>query len=202
MRRWGPLFLIVLGLTAMACGDDAPPSDATDDSSARPASTQQSAAPQDTPPGGEVFTDPEGTYEIDVGPTWSMGDASALGAQAAEIEFWDVGSRAEGLQPNINIQTQATGGMSLEEFLRISTEGPTAVPNIIESDVTTSSSGDPMILLEYQTRVLPDVPQQHLTAVAIASGADTVLATFTAANAAYDELIAEVEPYLLTLRAR
>jgi hypothetical protein len=146
---------------------------------------------------GEVFEDPQGSYEIEVDPDWD----AQHGTFAAEIEAWIVGESREGFAPNVNVLTQLAPGLDMSAYLDRSIEqGPSALPDfeLLNSEVVDGTESE-LGLLEY-TGTQNGRPLHFLATVAVRDGT-AVVATFTAPPGIFDETRGEVEPYLLTLRA-
>jgi hypothetical protein len=149
----------------------------------------------DEPTDGVPFTDPEGDYSMQVGPDWVQSEVTPV----AGVEVWSIGTPEDGFAPNVNVLTQPTGGVSIEDFLEISLEGPTAVPNASASGIVEGPLGQELAVIEYATDPVAGAPSLRLLAVATMSGDDALLATFTAPDDRFDELLPDVEPYLFTL---
>jgi hypothetical protein len=174
---------LALGLVACSGSDDG------EDEAARSDPNTQVA--------GQVFEDPQGSYEIEVDPDWE----AHHGEIAEDVEVWVVGPSEDGFAPNVNTLTQAAPGVDLSEYLDISVEqGPSFVPDfeLLDSDVVEGSESE-LGLLEY-TGTQDDRPLHFLATVDVQDGT-AVVATFTAPPGVFDESRGEIEPYLLTLRA-
>jgi hypothetical protein len=150
-----------------------------------------------TPAVGEVFEDPQGSYEIEVDPDWD----AQHGTFAAEIEAWIVGDPQDGFAPNVNVLTQLAPGLDLSTYLdRSSEQGPSLIPDfeLLNVDVVDGIGSD-LGLLEYEG-TQNGRPLHFLATVAVGDGT-AVVATFTAPPDVFDESRGDIEPYLLTLRA-
>jgi hypothetical protein len=157
----------------------------------------RSGAETSGPKGGKPFSDPEGTYELVVGPDW----VPRHGTIAAEVEVWQVAEPADAFAPNVNVLTQVFDG-DLAEYLDLSIEsGDTLIEDfrLIDRKVVEGTSGERLGVLEYtgsqQGRQL-----HFLQTIAVGSGT-AVVATLTAPEDRASDLRGDVEPYLLTLRA-
>lgn len=197
-----------------ACGDD--DGDVTAGSSAPPTTAARPGGNQaatTTPPDtaspdagsttlpeadGDDFTDPEGAYEIVIDPEWERDDGRA----DPGIEFWLVAKEFDGFFPNVNLLTQTvTLGMKLDTYLDVSVEGLDDYiddAEMIDRRTVEGTAGDELGLLEY-TGAVNDI-DLHFLQLVVVEGDEAVVATFTAPDGRFEDLRAEIEPYLHTLR--
>jgi len=165
-----------------------------------PPTTVASSAPADTGspgPPGESFVDPEGAYRITVPGTWE----ARHGAIAEGIEVWLAGEVEDGFGPNVNVLTQTTGGMTLDEYTESSiANAPTFVKDfeVLDSRRETGPNGTELAILEYSGEAGTDRPLRFLAVWTVNDG-QAVVATFTTTPERYEAQREDVLPYLLTL---
>ena len=162
----------------------------SDDSEGDPARTSSN-----TQTAGQVFEDPQGSYEIEVDPDW----VAYHGTDAAEVEVWFVGESREGFAPNVNILTAP--GLDLSQFIDDVIEQTSSLMDdfeLLDREVVDGIEAE-LGLLEF-TASDSGRSVQILSTVAVRDGT-AVMATFTAPPNVFDDLRREVEPYLLTLRS-
>jgi hypothetical protein len=156
------------------------------------ATTDTIAAPTD----GRTFRDPDGRFVLEIGPSWQENDQGLNGAV-----MWRVGDIRDQFQPNVNILTERTGRRPMQEYLDLSTRGISAMVPTAEmgdSSVVKGSVGQELGILEYRADLAGR--ELHFLAVAVALNDGFGVATFTTGEDSFDEVRAEVEPYLRTLR--
>ena len=147
-------------------------------------------------PGAVAFTDPQGTYTIDISPAWN----ETSGTLVHEIEAWQIGIGTSQFQDNVNVLTQDTQGLDLRAYLRFS-EGHLGGMDLISSDVITGAAGNELGLIEYSGQLAGAPIELHaLAAVAVQNGQAEV-ATLTTTMETFAQARAEAEPYLRTLQA-
>jgi hypothetical protein len=159
-----------------------------------------SSAPTDTGrpgPPGESYADPEGAYRITVPDSWE----ARHGAIAEGIEVWLAGEVEDEFGPNVNVLTQASGNMTLDEYTETSiANAPTFVKDfeVLDSRRETGPNGTELAVLEYSGEAGSDRPLRFLAVWTVNDGR-AVVATFTTTPERYDEQRGDVLPYLLTL---
>jgi hypothetical protein len=148
-------------------------------------------------PPGESFDDPEEAYQITVPDSWE----ARHGAIAEGIGVWLAGEVEDGFGPNVNVLTQTTGGMTLDEYTESSiANAPTFVKDfeVLDSRRETGPNGTELAVLEYSGEAGTDRPLRFL-AVWTVNDEQAVVATFTTTPERYEEQRDDVLPYLLTL---
>ena len=169
-------------------------------SSSPPPTTIASSASTDTgTPGlpGQSYVDPEGAYRITVPDSWE----ARHGAIAEGIEVWLSGEVEDEFGPNVNVLTQTTGGMTLDEYTESSiANAPTFVKDfeVLDSRRETGPNGTELAVLEYSGEAGTDRPLRFLAVWTVNDG-QAVVATFTTTPERYEEQRDDVLPYLLTL---
>jgi hypothetical protein len=206
--RIGRVLLIACAAAGLlvGCGDD---DDATTTSSTspptetRPGGNQAATTPPatgDTLPEveGDEFTDPDGTYEIEIDPEWERDDARA----DPGIEFWLVAKEFDGFFPNVNLLTQTVPlGTKLDEYLDLSVDGMDDYiddADMIDRRTVDGAGAQELGLLEYTGAV--DGIDLHFLQLVVVDGDEAVVATFTAPDGRFEDLRPQIEPYLHTLR--
>ena len=195
--------LVVLFAGAVAgCGSSAasiapsvpPPSELASPSPSPTPTEAPTVAPSPTPTG--FFIDPAGGYALTVGPDWVH---EPSGTFSKGIEFWLVGTAENGFAPNVSILAQTTGGLDLAGYAAASLRSAPALITGFKlvSSTTIVSSVGPMLRFEYLGTYRGVA--LHFLAFAVVSDGTAYVATFTTPMARYTGLVAEVEPYLLTL---
>ena len=165
-----------------------------------PPTTVASSAPTDigSPgPDGESYVDPEGAYRITIPDSWE----ARHGAIAEGIEVWLTDEVEDGFGPNVNVLTQTTGNMTLDEYTETSiANAPSFVKDfeVQDSRRETGPNGTELAVLEYSGEAGADRPLRFLAVWTVANG-QAVVATFTTTPDRYEELRSDVLPYLLTL---
>jgi hypothetical protein len=161
----------------------------------RPSPTRTAAA---APSDGEVFTDPQGTYTITLGPDWTK----LPSAMVAEVETWGVADAAGGFSPNVNVLTQDAPGMDPDEYMRVSLAGLESIDGeLLDHAFVVGPTGASLGLIEYTAQFSGSPVDLHFLAVFDLRDGTAIVGTFTATPDRFDELWPAVEPYLLTLRA-
>ena len=165
-----------------------------------PPTTVASSAPTYTGgpgPDGESYVDPEGAYRITIPDSWE----ARHGAIAEGIEVWLTDEVEDGFGPNVNVLTQTTGDMTLDEYTEMSiANAPSFVKDfeVQDSRRETGPNGTELAVLEYSGEAGADRPLRFLAVWTVANG-QAVVATFTTTPERYEELRSDVLPYLLTL---
>jgi hypothetical protein len=148
-------------------------------------------------PAGESYADPEGAYRITIPDSWE----ARHGAIAQGIEVWLTDEVEDGFGPNVNVLTQTTGNMTLDEYTEMSIAN---APNFVtdfevqDSRRETGPNGTELAVLEYSGEAGADRPLRFLAVWTVNNG-QAVVATFTTTPDRYDEQRSDVLPYLLTL---
>jgi hypothetical protein len=201
--------VVILAAVVAACGSasvTAPPTAVPSIEASVPPIPSPSPTPAPTPtarptpvptPGiGDQYIDPEGAYEIRVDPDWAF----QAGGFVEGVEFWFLGPPENGLTPNVNVLTQRTGGLSLDDFTKMSID---AAPQLVgDFDLVSLDqfevAGEPLAILDYTGVVQGN--KLHFLAVWGVRGDRAVVATLTAPTKTFATWKAVVEPYLRTLR--
>lgn len=161
-------------------------------------STTATASPVTDPPAAEGwFIDPAGAYEMSVDPAWE----TAHDTIASGVEVWLVGPAAAGFAPNVNVLTQPSRGLGLQEYLDLSVaegEGLLDGFEVQRAQVVPGPDGE-VGILEYSA-VQVGRPLRFFAVVDI--GQQVTVATLTSPPGTYEELRDVVEPHLMTLVAR
>ena len=148
-------------------------------------------------PAGEAFVDPEGMYRLTVDDAWEP----RHGAIAQEIEVWLTHPIADGFAPNVNILTQATGNMTLDEYTQASIDNaPTFIQDFELADTrTVAGPGGDLAVVEYSGKAGGAEQPLRFLAVWTVHEGNGIVATFTSLEEHFDAQRDEVLPYLLTL---
>ena len=167
--------------------------------SAPPTTVASSAPTSAGDPGqsGVSFVDPEGAYRMTIPDSWE----ARHGAIAEGIEVWLAGDVEDGFGPNVNVLTQATGGMTLDEYTETSiANAPTFVKDfeVLDSRRESGPNGTDLAVLEYSGEAGTDRPLRFLAVWTVNDG-QAVVATFTTTPERYEEQRGDVLPYMLTL---
>ena len=145
--------------------------------------------------GATTFVDPQGTYSIDISPTWT----EQSGTVVSEVEAWLIGLGDTQFQDNVNVLTQETQGRDLQEYLDFSTASMGDM-ELISETIVTGTAGNELALLEY-SGVLPGAPiPLHALATVSVDDGTAIIATLTTTLDTFEEARAEAERYLLTLQ--
>lgn len=175
------------------------PRSSTATSTPRTSTTSRaSTAPASGSPDGTDFRDSDGVYQLTIGPSWQ--DRSSLAQDG--VEFWVVGPVDQGFLPNVSVQTRASGGRTLEEFVQTDATDVGGL-HVESATIRTGSRGNRLAVVEVTgipAASTLKVPLHMLMAVDI-KGDVAVVAAFGATADTYDSLVADVEPYLLSLQA-
>ncbi len=178
--------LLVLALTAGACGSDTKASDDSKSSVTTAASVS-----------GTTFSDPEGDYKITIADSWEAHhDAVSKG-----IEAWAIAAPQDDFAPNVNVLTQKAGDISMGDYLDVSVENaPKFVDNfkLVHRGTLKNSVGETLGVMEYTGHT--SGKDLSFYAVVRLAGGNAVVATFTSPPDRYAELKTSVAPYLATLR--
>ena len=149
-------------------------------------------------PEGEAFVDPEGLYRLTVSAAWEP----RHGALAQGIEVWLTHPPADGFAPNVNILTQATGTMTLDEYTQTSLDNaPTFIEDfeLIDSRTVTGPGGSELAVVEYSGIAGGANSPLRFQAVWTVHEGNAIVATFTSLAEHFEAQRDEVLPYLLTL---
>lgn len=209
--RWSAAALAATALAVASCGvdagDRAPSATATTAAPApegappttEPGATTSAPEPTDGPEAADDGTTFEGDgYLIDAGPTWTESDLS----MARGIQFWSIGSTIGGLQPNVNVlvQDRTADTETLADYQAVSEDGVAGLDGeLVSSEIVTGSEGQELFEMEFVAE--QQGTELHFLAYAAEVEGGFALATFTAPAEAYDDVVGEVQPYLVTLRA-
>ena len=148
------------------------------------------------PGASQHYVDPNGAFELSLGPDWHPPSSSISGLTA-----WAVGQPVAGFQPSVNVVVAtAPINLSLSDITSQSVKeleqlGPIAG---VSSTDTTLADGTPAVLIRYQNSLTgTTVPAEVLVA---ASGHRVVSITVTAAPGHADEMFAAADPYIRSLQ--
>jgi hypothetical protein len=147
--------------------------------------------------GAERFTDPQGTYTLQVDPAW----ATLPGAFVKEVEAWSIGIVDDGFTANVNVLTQETTVDDLEAYIDLSLNSMGSFV-LVTNDVFTDTDGHRLGEIEF-TGVVPmsgiDRPLHFLTYFDFKDG-QAVVVTLSTSEATFAQAREQAEPYLRTLR--
>jgi hypothetical protein len=154
-------------------------------------------------PAGKDFEDPQGEYTLVVGETWKKVAAPKavrdLPGQK-DAEYWTVGKADKGFTPNINIITQKTPGIDLEEYKQISEDQSEKTKlKLVKSEITENADGDEIGIIEYTGDPTGSGKTAHFLATYAVKDDKAVVATLSTADSAFKKHRAKIEPLLLTL---
>ncbi len=149
---------------------------------------------------GDIFEDPQGEYTIELHPDWEQGQDVVSG-----LESFTVAPPEESFAPNLNIvaANDAPGGIG--EDVYVESAGPIIEDTIqgatiLDSGVVEGSDGTDRGYIEY-TASFGDGLDLHFLAIIDVAEGQSVIVTLTAPETSFDELRAEAEPYMRTVRA-
>jgi hypothetical protein len=203
--------VLALALLVAACGSTTPtPASSAGATPAPPTAAPEvtiaptpvsSVAPSTAPTSGPVdgaFIDPEGLYLMRVDPGWTY----QAGGFAEGIEFWFLGPPERGLQPNLNVLTQVTGGLSLTQYIKLSIRGAPAFMADFELVERGKVAGEftELGVMRYTGSTAGTTRKLAFLAIFAVSGDRAIVATLTTPLKSFDDWRAEVEPYMLSLR--
>ena len=147
---------------------------------------------------GELFVDPEGSYEITIRPDW----VPDHGSLAVGIELWAIGEAVSGFTSNVNILTQEIPpGTGIEDYLQLSIVGAADILpefGLIRQGIVTGNDGQILAVWEYEGT--PAGRPLRFLGVFGVRNSQAVVATLSAPPEVFESLHMEVEPYFLTLR--
>jgi hypothetical protein len=159
--------------------------------------TPERTAPPN-PSDGDVFTDPEGSYTITIGPGWIDLPSTFV----AEVETWGVADAGDGFTPNVNVLTQEVPDMDQDDYMELSLDSLATIDGeMIDQAFVTGPHGNSLGLIEYVAQPQGVRSELHFVGVFDVRDGTAVVGTFTAPQDRFEELWPAVEPYLLTLQA-
>lgn len=178
-------------------GDQHEEPDTRDETASAPEPTE--LAPPDTVDvgPGTTFTDPQGTYEMNIDPIW----IDQHGSFSADIEVWFIRPPSGGFAPNVSVLTQLIPDMELEEYLDLSVRQA----NVVLPDAEVVNRGivqgtrDRLGFMEYRGTQAGN--QVQFLAYFTVHGGKAVVATLTTSAHEFDATRSQVEPLLQTLHA-
>lgn len=143
--------------------------------------------------GTAVFTDATDSIEIDIPVHWEH----ELFDAGVELDIWYFEDAKSIFRPNMNLMSQYTGGLSMQEYLDLSVE--VGVPGatdfaLIGSHITVGPNGQEIGVFEYVA-----AGYHFVGLVQIEDGLARLL-TLTSTESHFEELRAEVEPVMMSLR--
>lgn len=212
MTRRLPL-LLAASLVAVlsACGVSDGGSDAgttttkAEATTTAPDSKSTTTEPDDTtsteveqPTDGDTFRSEDGQFVMDIGADWEPSASQSTGG----VELWYLGGSSGSFGANVNVLSQKTPGMDMQEYLDKSLPGIDNLLDdgeVIDNRVIEGTEGQELGILEYAGTLQGQ--DLHFLAVATPVEDGVALATFTATDDQFDDLRDSVEPYLRTLRA-
>lgn len=129
---------------------------------------------------GSTFVDPQGRYEIDVGPAWTRLPSTV----ALEIESWAVAPETSGFTPNVNPLVQEFPGETPAEYIDYSGKGGGGVVRK-QADVIDLGMGRQAARFVFSQ----DQGLQQLLSLAVAVITENlaVLATLTTVDGDFDQ---------------
>jgi hypothetical protein len=149
-----------------------------------------------TPRDGASFTDPQGTYTIDIAPKWTK----LSGAPVKEIEAWRVALDSGGFTPNVTVLTQDSQGMDLGEYMDFSNQHLGGA-HLDYSTTVTGIHGNQLGVIEYDGIVPGASTSLHFLAVVDVRNGQAIVATLSSTESRFATLRDAVEPYLRSLQA-
>jgi hypothetical protein len=149
-----------------------------------------------TPNDGVSFTDPQGTYTIELAPKWTK----LSGSPVKEIEAWGVALDSAGFTPNVTVLTQDSQGMNLSEYMDFSNQHLGGA-HLDYSTTVTGIHGNRLGIIEYDGIVAGAPASLHFLAVVDVRNGQAVVATLTSTESRFAALRTTVEPYLRSLQA-
>ena len=196
-----------IGLLAASCGGNsdtgASPSSVESTTSSALVTTTSDAGVTTTVPDstaaidGELFVDPEGSYELVVMPQW----VSSHGSFAVGMEVWAVEEPGP-FTSNVNILTQVIpSGTTLEDYLRLSIDSAEVMMSdftLLDSGIVDGHEGQPLAVVTYEGS--PTGERLRFLGVFAVRDSEAVVATLTTPPDRFNTFRSEIEPYLLTLR--
>lgn len=146
---------------------------------------------------GGVFSDPQGSYELDVDRAW----IPQHGSLTAEIEIWYLGRPRGPIAANLNVLTQLVPGVGLDEYLDLSVDNADLFINEFEliSSGITQGTRDELGYMEY--RGTQGGHRLHFLAYFAVRDGTAVVATLTASVDEFADARREAETYMQTLHA-
>lgn len=151
------------------------------------------------PSGGSegTFSDPQGSYELDVDPEW----IPQHGSLTAEIEIWYLGRPRGPIAANLNVLTQLVPGVGLDEYVDLSVDNADLFIDEFEliSAGITQGTRDELGYMEYQGT--QGGHRLHFLAYFAVRDGMAVVATLTASVDEFTEARGEAEHYMQTLHA-
>jgi hypothetical protein len=151
------------------------------------------------------FEDPQGAYTVEIDPGWRV-----LPSVNPEVESWYTGTGNAEFNDNVIIATQDIGDLDLDQYLQlVIDEAPNSVEDFAlrefrvvtaeeESDSDSDEPPTQLGVVAYEGR--RDNEEFGFFFVANVEDGSAVVATLTTAKERFDEVRADVEPYLMTLR--
>jgi Protein of unknown function (DUF2510) len=161
--------------------------------------TASSPAPAPPAAGGSdgSFEDPGGVFRLRIGPTWEP-----IPNAGDRVSGWFVGPAVGGLRENVNVVTETlpSSDITIEVYLdaaidQLGDSQPGL--DVVERRTLPLASGAPGGRVEYEGAI-NNVPV-HIVQVVAISRTTAVVATFTASPDRFAELVADVEPLMLSL---
>jgi hypothetical protein len=113
----------------------------------------------------------------------------------AEVEDWGVASVVDGFLPNVNVLVQEFPPDSLEQYLELSEH---SLPDGIDGKGSVITLADGSKMGRFTMHGYPKSELSSVGYVRVEHG-QAILATFVAPAKAFDQLAAQIEPYLKTL---
>lgn len=147
---------------------------------------------------GVTFRDPQGGYTTRIGADW----VETSGIVAKEIESWTVAPPRGGFSANVNILTQLTQGLDLDQYLYFSTANMGGYTLIDQSKVQ-GTNGNTLGRIEYAGQASTPVGAKslHFLAFVDVRNGQAVVETLTAEEDAFASLRTTAEPLMLGLQA-
>jgi hypothetical protein len=162
------------------------------------------------PPPGTVaaadavrYDDPQGAYVVEIDPDWRV-----LPSSNPEVESWYTGTGNAEFNDNVIIATQEIGDVDLDQYLQlVIDEAPKSVEDFAlrefrvvttEADPDSDEAPTQLGVVAYEGR-RGDETFGFFFVASVEDGS-AVVATLTSAQDRFDDVRADVEPYLMTLR--
>jgi hypothetical protein len=137
-------------------------------------------------------------YRLSIPDAWE----ARHGALAQGIEVWLTHPAADGFAPNVNVLTQATGNMTLDQYTEASIDNAPAFIQdfeLIDSRTVTGPGGGELAVVEYSGKAGGAQQPLRFVAVWTVHDGNGIVATFTSLAEDFEAKRDEVLPYLLTL---
>lgn len=197
--------VVVVGILALVLfllvgGDDDDPGTASDDTTTTTEEADDRGDDRDDDPVapveiGDPFDDPGGTYTIQVDGGW---DRQFAGFPEG-VEGWSIGTGDATFGDNVNVLTEPNVPVGLEEYLdRAIANAPLVLPGFEAVDRRTVQGAFTRLGRVEGRATISGIDVAFLQIIAVGGG-NAVIATLSTLPERFDAVVAQVEPFLLTL---